>query len=151
VIERLREWLSSTPGKIAGVVVALLLVALVWFQVRANLGPSSAAAISNERVFICAETGKTFKVHLTVGTPIPALSPYSKKETGYPPELCFWTADGQVKEEPTYVLLNEYVHKPGPTFCPDCGRLVTLNNRATTGHPPPTKQELEGRAQGRSR
>ena len=30
--------------------------------------------------------------------------------------------------EPTYVLLNTWTGKPGPTICPDCGREVTRFN-----------------------
>ena len=54
----------------------------------------------------------------------PVKSPHSGKETGYEPERCYWTADGKPKPEPTYVLLNAAVGKPGPTFCQDCKRLV---------------------------
>ena len=54
-----------------------------------------------------------------------------------------WTADGQSKPTPTAVLLNESIDKPGPTFCPDCGRLVVGHNPrpAEASQPPPTAQE----------
>ena len=35
-----------------------------------------------------------------------------------------------LKPEPTWVLVNEFVGRPGPTFCPDCGRLVVGHNPA---------------------
>ena len=82
-------------------------------------------AAANDHMFICSETGKAFEHTIQVGESLPIHSPYSGKDTGYPATACYWTADGQIKSEPSWVLLNSYVHKPGPTFCPDCGRLVT--------------------------
>jgi len=43
------------------------------------------------------------------------------------------------------VLLNEATGKPGPTFCPDCGRFVVPHNPSPqmSPKPPPTKQEYE--------
>ena len=54
----------------------------------------------------------------------------SGKKTGVPAEACYWTADGGTKKNPTWVLLNELAGKPGPTFCPDCNRLVVGHNPA---------------------
>jgi hypothetical protein len=64
--------------------------------------------------------------------------------TGYPAEACYWTADGGTKTEPTWVLMNAVLGKPGPTFCPDCGRLVVARNPMPGPgvKPPPTQQEL---------
>ena len=50
----------------------------------------------------------------------------------------------KAKLEPTYVLLNKYIGKPGPTICPDCGREVKGHNPL----PPPELME-EARAVGR--
>ncbi len=76
---------------------------------------------------------------------IPVKSPFTGKETGYKAELCFWTKDGSTKTDPTAVLMNDDVGKPGPTFCPDCGRLVVHHNPVPGPHskPPPTREEYE--------
>lgn len=78
----------------------------------------------------------------------PVKCPDTGKETGYEAELCYWTKDGHPKDEPIPVLLNKYKGDPGPTFCPDCGRLVVYHNPlAVEGHtPPPTEEEYRARA-----
>jgi hypothetical protein len=76
-----------------------------------------------------------------IGQSIPIKAP-SGNNSGYPAELCYWTKDGQAKTDPTPVLLNVLVGKPGPTFCPDCGRLVVGHNpRPGAGVKAPMTQE----------
>ncbi len=138
-----REFFRTSAGK--GVAVALSVVAVVafFFSVRTNLGDSEAAANSKNRLFICAETGKTFYKELEIGMQIPVESPHSGKATGHEAEMCYWTKDGQIKTDATPVLLNMHVGKAEPTFCPDCGRRVTpLNPAPSAGQrPPPTQAE----------
>lgn len=136
-----REYFASGGGKTlaigAAVVAVVLLVWVAWANFR-----NSDAATANERIFIDATTGKPYNLSLKAGMAIPAAAP-SGKETGYPAELCYWTADGKPKDEPTPVLLNEWAGKAGPTFCPDCKRLVVGHNpRPGPGRsPPPTEAE----------
>ena len=147
MIERLREFFRSSGGQVTAIVLGLLgLVVLVW-AVKGNFGESDAAALSSDRVFICSETRKPFNHTLKEGETIPVYSPHSGKNTGYQAELCYWTKDGKPKEKPTPVLLEESLGKPGPTFCPDCGRLVIGHNPAAQpgGRPPPTKEEYAAR------
>jgi hypothetical protein len=94
-------------------------------------------------VFMNAETGYVFHAKLKPDMTIPVVCPDTGKATGYMPETCYWTKDGHVKDDPTYVLLNMYKGVSGPTFCPDCGRLVVLHNPpAVEGRrPPPTQDE----------
>jgi hypothetical protein len=149
----LSEFVNSPKGRPIAIGFAVLAVLVGgYFLFGTMFGQSEAAASSTDRVFICSETGKTFRYTLKIGDMTPVLSPYSGKNTGYEPEPCYWTADGKVKKEPTYVLLNQAVGKPGPTFCPDCKRLVVgLNPPATeNGKPPPTEQEYSTRG-GRPR
>ena len=77
---------------------------------------------------------------------VPAKAP-SGGNTGYPSEKCYWTKDGKIKTEPTYVLLNIYKNSSEPTFCPDCGRLVVSHNPAPVAgrSAPPTKGEYQKR------
>jgi hypothetical protein len=144
--EFINEFSATPKGKIALGVITLISVVLFW---RVFAGGSSwerqAAANAGRWTFICTETKKTFELKTDENTPNPAPSPYSGKNTGVYAEACYWTADGKVKDEPTWVLLNERIGKPGPTFCPDCGRLVTeMNPSPMYQHEaPPTKQEYE--------
>lgn len=146
MIEKIRNAANTPAGKVtAGVVLLLAVIMLVW-SILSNFGSSEAASLSGTRTFICTETGKVFTALLREGWTVPVPSPYSGKNTGVPAEQCVWTQDGNLKSEPTYVLLNEYLGKPGPTFCPDCGRLVVQRNPIyrpgdSTARPPPTREE----------
>jgi hypothetical protein len=141
--------LQSTGGKITVVVIALGAGCLAYSVIRGFLSGDTPGD-PNLVTYICSETGKSFTHRVEVGESIPIQSPYSGKETGYPAEPCFWTTDGHTKTEPTWVLLNEAVHKPGPTFCPDCGRLVVGRNPLPVPgmKPPPTQAEYAARHPG---
>jgi len=144
-----RQFFESTAGKIVAIVLVVVAGGLAFLSVRKNLGPSDAASLSRERHFVCSETGKHFKASVEDGKSWPRLSPHSGKETGYPAEQCFWTAEGKIKSDPTYVLVGHYLGSKEPTFCPDCGRLVVAQNPPPSeGHPPPLKSEYKGRKGG---
>src|SRR5438477_6525095 len=123
----LRDFLNSSRGKtlsVASVAIALVLAGfLIWRQ----LGPTDAEKLSRERLFIDAKTMKAFNYEVKIGDSLPVKAP-SGDRTGYPAELCYWTKDGKPRKDPYPVLLNEFVGKSGPTFCPDCGRLVVGHN-----------------------
>lgn len=145
MVERVRQFLRTGGGRVAAIALAAVAVIAAVISMRTNLGPSEAASLSRERLYVCAETGKPYELTLEAGTPTPAPSPHSGKNTGYPAELCFWTKSGEVKQEPTPVLLNMHAGKSGPTFCPDCGRLVIAFNPPPMpgGKPPPTQAEYK--------
>jgi len=142
----LREFLNSPKGRTASfaAVVAMLLVAgfLIW----RGLGPSEGEVIARDRMFIDAKTNKPFEHQLKMGEFIPVDAPSGGK-SGYPGELCFWTKDGKEKKEPTVVLLKSWTGQSGPTFCPDCGRLVVGHNPAPGPNVkvPPTQAEYKPR------
>jgi hypothetical protein len=142
-----REFLKGTAGKVVAIVLILIGVVAIYLSVKSNLGESEAAFNSRSRMFMCSETGKTFRYEVKEGEPFPVMSPFSGKKTGYTPEECWWTKDGKIRTEPYYVLLNEVTHKPGPTFCPDCGRLVIAHNPhpLSGDKPPPTKEQYAAR------
>jgi len=145
----MREWLDSSAGKIAAGILVIAAAIAVFFSVRGLFGPSAEVAQANQRIFIDATNGQSFPHEMRAGQIIPIRTP-AGNEAGYPAELCFWTKDGGSKDEPTPVLLNSWVGKPGPTFCPDCGRLVRPHNpRPVDGEkPPPTQTEYRpGRAE----
>jgi hypothetical protein len=147
MLEGLRRFFRTKAGQVTAVALTAVALVLAVISVRANLGGSSTA-FARERVFICAETKKPYEYELVAGSRIPAPSPFSGKDTGYPAELCYWTKDGKTKEEPTPVLLNRYLGKSDPTFCPDCGRLVVGHNPMPRpgAQPPPTQAEYKPRS-----
>lgn len=116
-------------NKAIAIAAAIGIIALGIFIVTNFLGGQDASAASNSRVVIDSETGevnKTFRV--PDGKSFPYENPKTGRATLYPAEACFWTKDGQIKDEPTYVLLNEFAGKSGPTICPDCGKPVRSHN-----------------------
>jgi hypothetical protein len=143
-IDRLRDWASERQKPIligvSALVVAVAVVLIVcWWK------GSDTPASAFSRMYICTETGKTFRHKDQEGETQPILSPYSDKNTGVPAEPCYWTADGGTKTEPTWVLLNSLAGKSEPTFCPDCGRLVAGHNPPPRpgAKPPPTKEQYD--------
>lgn len=151
MVTGLREFLETKWGK--GIAAALILVgAIAIFQsFRSNLGQSEAEAASRSRMFVCSQSGESFEATVSEGMTIPVHSPHSGENTGYPAELCYWTADGTIEEEPTYVLLNKYANKDGPTFCPTCHRIVVQGNPLpVAGYAPQTEAEYNQQRSGRA-
>lgn len=139
-----RNLLKSNVGRLTSIGLAIIATGAFAYTVWSFFGESRSASHSGDRTFVCSETGKTFPHQLTIGEMTPIESPFTGKSTAYPAdETCYWTADGKVKAQPTYVLMNRTLKKRGPTFCPDCGRLVIRDNpMAISGHaPPPTQDE----------
>jgi hypothetical protein len=151
MMQHLRQFSDSKGGK---VVVTIFFLAVVCAGVYAisDYFKEAAPADAYYTTYICTETGKSFRHKNQIGEMQPILSPYSGKNTGVPAEACYWTTDGKEKREPTWVLLNEAVGKPGPTFCPDCGRLVVGHNpRPGEGVKlPPTETEYRARRASRA-
>jgi hypothetical protein len=149
MIERIRAFLETSAGRVTGIALCVVALVIVVWSFRSNLGDTEAEAASKDRIFVCSETGKAFHVTIEPNMTIPVDSPYSGKKTGYPAALCYWTKDGQLKKDPTPVLLNETVGKRGPTFCPDCGRLVGPQAPPPMPgvKPPPTEAEYKAWAQ----
>lgn len=135
---------KSSPLRVVGALVFIVIaIGIVYWMIQNFSGKPQSGFDASQRVFIDSETLKPFNYELKLNDTVPVSSPFSGKKTGYPAEMCYWTKDGTIKEEPTPVLLNEAVGKPGPTFCPDCGRLVTAHNPPpqTGATPPPTRDE----------
>jgi hypothetical protein len=117
---------NSKAVKVGAVVLAVVLLGGgVWIGLRQARGHRVETA---ERTMICSETLKTYTYVATPDETAPFPSPHSGKRTGWPAEKCYWTKDGKAKLEPTYVLLNEFIGKSGPTLCPECGREVYRHN-----------------------
>lgn len=147
MIEKFRQILKGPAGKAIALVIVLGGLVFMFQGARNLFGEDSYARKARDRMFVCAETAKAFEYTIKVGDTVPVYSPFSKKNTGFPAQLCFWTKDGKRKDDPTPVLLNQYLGKKGPTFCPDCGRLVVLYNPYPMegATPPPTLAEMKTR------
>ena len=140
-----REFFHTRGGTYGALGLAAVTLIFVAFSIRGAFGVSSAGAASRDRLFICSETGKTFRHAVGAGEAIPVLSPYTGERTGYQPQLCYWTAEGRMKAEPTAVYVGASDEGFEPTFCPDCGRLVLPGApRPEPGDaPPPTRAQYE--------
>ena len=139
---QLHQFFRSPSGKIVFGLLLVSALALGGWTVRQWCRNSAYGEASRDCIFVCAQTGKSFHYRLESGTEIPVPSPFSGQNTGYLAELCYWTADGHIKDDPTPVLLNSAMNQPPPTFCPDCRRLVVGRNpRPQPGSPPPPTQE----------
>ena len=146
---KVREFLDTKSGKRVVIACSLACVVIAIYSARSLFrGDTPDEAFYS--TYVCSETGKAFKHKNVLGESFPIRSPYSGKETGYPAESCFWNVDGTTKTEPTWVLLNQAIGKPGRTFCPDCGRLVVGHNPrpGTNSNPPPTEAEYAARHSG---
>ncbi len=125
-------WLSDPKVKKAvSVALAVGSVALLGFVVLRHtvFAEPSLEKLSRIRAAVDSATGEAFpSVEVEDGTAWPWVNPKTGQRTLYPAEFCHWTKDGKAKFEPTYVLLNEIVGKPGKTICPDCGRVVVAHN-----------------------
>lgn len=144
----MQKLLEGKGGPIIAAIVLLIAAFTVYFLVFSKDGMSSVADDTANPYFI-DETGATFRAKLSLGENAEIKNPKTGKP-GYRVEWCWWTKDGKKRPEPFPVLLNEYQGKPGPTFCPDCERLVVPHNpQFLEGAPdpklPPLKSEYRPR------
>ena len=139
----MREFLQKPAGKIIAVVVVLIGLGAIGYSM---FGGADVVSQARDQIFVDASTGQSFPHELIKGEVPPVMAPSGKK-AGYPSEKCFWTEDGHVKATPDYVLMNDFIGKPGPTFCPVCHRLVVAHNPPAVdgAKPPPTMAEYATR------
>ena len=149
-MEGVRKFLETSTGKMVAAGTIVLALIIMWISIRSSFGPTAAARASVDRLYIDAATGKPFEYTVRKGDTPPVMAPSGQK-TGFPAELCYWTADGGIRKDPVPVLLNSYKGDNSPTFCPDCGRLVVGHNpRAEEGRKaPPKKDEYKPRRTAR--
>lgn len=145
----MRDFLRGRSGAIVAIAFTLLVGVAVFWSLKGTM--TTAGSDANRRTYICSKTLKAYELTVDPSTPLPAPSPYSGSNTGYPAELCYWTKDGKIKSDPTPVLLTMWTSEdyanPPPTFCPDCGRLVVRHNAMPKSgdKAPPTQSEYESR------
>lgn len=144
-MQHIKRFIDNHSRLIVGVIAIVVVGCLYW-----ALKPDDAGALVsdvNDQTWIDVD-GNVFTHHLVAFDEKPVVGPTGKP--AFRAELCYWTKDGKTKKTGTPVLLNSNVGKSGPTFCPDCGRLVTaLNAPPIDGvpdaeqHVPPTQAEYE--------
>jgi len=116
-------------GVVAGCAAVVIVAAGVFAALKLFGQAGDPGDASRRRVAIDSITGEVFENHrIRDEDSQPWKHPRTGERTLYAAERCFWMRDGGVKAEPSYVLLNGYAGKEGPTLCPDCGRVVTARN-----------------------
>ena len=122
--------------------VAIVILAGASVLAWVRLGGDSPADIAAERAYICIDTGEVYEYTIKFGDKSPYRSPYTKQNTGYRADACYWTKDENGrwsrKEQPTFVLVKKEVDPATTekTYCPDCGREVVRHNI------PPTEKNI---------
>ena len=124
---------SGQMLKLAGALLAFLLTgAVVAWQVLSR--EPDIGALSASTTVIDAESGEVVRrFPLPLDKVHPWTNPKTGRDTLYPAEPCFWDKDGSVMPEPTWVLVNDYMGKPGETKCPHCARRVVPRNPMPPG------------------
>lgn len=124
---------SGQMLKLAGALLAFLLAgAVVAWQVLSR--EPDIGALSASTTVIDAESGEVVRrFPLPLDKVHPWTNPKTGRDTLYPAEPCFWDKDGSVMPEPTWVLVNDYMGKPGETKCPHCARRVVPRNPMPPG------------------
>lgn len=119
--------------KIKYAIITAGFLAAGWVLYSTIRGPDvDVEKLTRTRTLIDSKTEEVFENYrLPDGDTVPHENPNTGERTLYPAEACYWTRDNRAKVKPTYVLLNDYAGKSGPTTCPDCGRRVVAHN------PPP--------------
>jgi hypothetical protein len=129
----------------AAVLAMILLVVVIGRAVAARA--QDPGVLSRFRPVIDSETGKLYEeFRISEESAFPWRNPETGRDTLYPAEACFWTKDGGAKLEPTYVLLNSFAGREGPTLCPDCGKPVVAHNPL----PPVELLEAAAKAAGKN-
>jgi len=119
---------------VLAVVVAVLVVAGAYRLWSATGNPAAVAA--NTRTLMDSETRELVQVHVDeqLGA-FPLVNPKTGRRTLYPTEVCY--ASTCAAQGGTHVILNVYLGKEGPTYCPACGAVVRFHNpgpgQAATG------------------
>ncbi len=116
-----------SEGQRKGIVIAGSIVVgiVLVISVYRTLGGDNIPA--NTRRLMCAETGELFPCELTPDMPkFPHENPKTGRRTLYPVEVCY---NGPCLERGgTPVILNTWLKKPEPTYCPVCGHIVRSHN-----------------------
>lgn len=114
--------------KALATIVAVLLVGYAGYAIFSGLGEPDFVANANMRVLMDSETGEQFEIEISPDTePYPHVNPKTGTTTLFPTEVCYARGCGSFPKG-TRVILNVWLDKKGPTYCPNCGALVVPMN-----------------------
>jgi len=65
-------------------------------------------------MYVDSQTGQAFPHKNVIGEGMPILSPYTGTTTGYPAVPCYWTASGEIRKEPYWLVPMR--HWAGPAL-----------------------------------
>ncbi len=112
-------------GLMAVITVAVAIAAI--YSIKGFFGEEDYVARANTRVLMDSETGDLFPFELTENMPpYPHVNPKTGDKTLFPVEWCYARECGAKGGTP--VILNTWLGKEGPTYCPNCGALVRFHN-----------------------
>lgn len=118
------------------IIVAVVAFGYAGYALWNMFGSDEAVATANSRTLKDSESGDL--VEVTIQEKMPPY-PHENRKTGkktlYPTEVC-WAGEC-LKKGGTHVILNVWLGKDGPTYCPTCGSLVVAHNPGPIG--PDTK------------
>ena len=143
MFKKIQDFFSSGAGRYTAIILFILAFCVAGLSYMRSFGKTDAEKYSDAPVFIDSETGQSFNYQLQSGEVPPVLSPFTGKRTAYPADFSWWSKDGTILDTPEPVLMNAWIDKPGPTFAPLSGRLVTPHEAppAPGSKPPPTREE----------
>lgn len=109
------------------IIVAVVALGYAGYRFWSTVGTDEAVAKANSRILKDAETGELVEIMIKEKMPpYPHVNPSTGKKTLYPTEIC-WASECLDKGG-THVILNVWLGKDGPTYCPSCGSLVVVHN-----------------------
>ncbi len=108
-------------------VLILVVVVLVGYVLSTLFGGDEiddVIASANTRILMCSETGELFTFDLDdIEGTYPMVNPKTGKKTLFPTVVCYARECGK-KPGGTRLIMNRFLGKEGPTYCPNCGVLV---------------------------
>ena len=123
--------MSDGVKKGVAAVVALVLVGYTIYSIVGSFGGQPTPA--DTRTMMDVDTSELVEIPVDkIIGPYPLVNPKTGKKTLYPTEVCYARECGA--KGGTHVILNRYLGKKGPTYCPVCGSLVRLHNPGPRKH-----------------
>ena len=116
-----------SPGLKKRLIIAASILIGIYFAYSVYSNVAGEGVPANTRQVMDAETGKLFSEEMRPGLgPYPHVNPKTGKKTLYPIEWCYNGPCG--KKGGTPVILDPWLERAEPTYCPECGHVVRFHN-----------------------